>query len=429
MEFFINPFRLNLRARFIIATLAVAIVPLSGFIYVTANLIELYEDDVLNAELERKMNIFEQVFRSNPSMQAPQQPALEGHILRPGDNTPLPNNLPDMPAGSHHEIEIGDGEYNVVRRDVDGTRLYLIQDMAQIESFEQRAEQIAWVCGILALFFAIIVAFIMGNLVLRPVTLLAERVAQIKPGQTRTRLALEKTDREINAIAQAFDNVLEQFDEFASREQHFTQDASHELRTPLAIMMSGTELIAQDPDLSKKARVRLRRVQTAARQMQELIEALLFLAREDGGGFSQSCSVQEVLEKAIPAFEETLPLQHPILHLEIQGDHITKAPSGMILAVINNLLRNAVEHGDYGPVSMCLSEQKLVVEDSGPGINTSELPHVFTHGSKGPESRGQGIGLSIVKRICDRLGWQIKLYSPPGAGARFELEFPSERLA
>lgn len=416
-------FRVNLKARFIIATLAVAMVPVGGFVYVLQNLIELYEDDVLIAELAREMNTFEQVFRSNPGMIAPSQPALEGYIVRPGENTILPSNLPDLPPGNHHEIKIDGEEYNLIRRDVDNTRLYLIQDMAQIEQFEARAEQIAWVCGSLALFFAIVVAFILGNIVLQPVTRLASRVADIKPGHARARLSMGKTDREISMIASTFDDVLEQFDEFALREHHFTQDASHELRTPLAVVMSGAELVLEDASLSEKSKIRLKRVQAAASQMQELLEALLFLAREDGGGLSHNTSVRDVLENTAPTFDASHPSQGAIVTLDIEGDHWVNAPRGLVLAVINNLLRNAIEHGEHNPVTVRLSDRGLVVADTGKGIPADEIAHVFAHGTRGFDSRGQGIGLSIVKRICDRLSWRIEVYSPRGAGARFEVTF------
>lgn len=72
-----------------------------------------------------------------------------------------------------------------------------------------------------------------------------------------------------------------------------------------------------------------------------------------------------------------------------------------------------------------LDTDKLVVSDTGIGIGRDELGQVFERYRKGPESSGAGIGLSLVKRICDRHGWRIDLDSRPGEGTIATLHFAS----
>jgi signal transduction histidine kinase len=91
--------------------------------------------------------------------------------------------------------------------------------------------------------------------------------------------------------------------------------------------------------------------------------------------------------------------------------------------VVANLVRNATAHTENGTVKVCLAINRLVVSDTGIGIRGDEIGRVFQRYYRGAESRGSGIGLSLVKRICDRQGWQILLESREGEGTTATLDF------
>ncbi len=148
----------------------------------------------------------------------------------------------------------------------------------------------AWVTAIAA-------GVLLSQRVVRPVLRLADEVSALDPSDTKRRLRDEFSDQEIGPIAAAFDGYLERLDEFVARERAFTDEASHELRTPLAVVLSAVQLLDQEPTLSDRGRERVARIGRAARQMQDLVEALLFLAREDGGWKAEPCALDEVLEE------------------------------------------------------------------------------------------------------------------------------------
>lgn len=413
----------SLRARFLVATFALVLVPLTGFVYAVSQFVEIFEQQILTGEAGREMEMFAQAYAANPQMSAPRIKGLRGYIATPGNLSELPPTLAKLNPGIHREIKIDGIEYDAVRRDVAGTRLYLVLDIAAIENFEDQATRIAWACGVTALCFAALLAFWLSYLVLKPVKSLAQRVSSITPGQPRPALAPVSADREITIITDSFSQVLDRFDAFMAREQAFTEDASHELRTPLAIVASSAELLSGDAGLSQKSRERLQRLQMAVAQMHKLIEALLFLAREDGGGVHPLCNMSEVLQNAVNVYNEGIaaPQQPAVLH--IQGDRQVQVSEGMLLLVINNLLRNAKDHGGDGPTQVVLNHECLVVQDAGIGIAPATVARMFDRYARGGDSSGMGLGLFIVKRICERLGWHIAVNSVPGAGTRFELRF------
>jgi signal transduction histidine kinase len=225
-------------------------------------------------------------------------------------------------------------------------------------------------------------------------------------------------------IAAAFDRYLQRLDEFVIREQSFTQVASHELRTPLSIVLSGVQLLLEERGLTEHGRERLERIHRAALQMNGLIEALLFLAREDNRTTDAACSLDEVVRAAVDAQGEAAANAALELHCEIVAPQAVGTSAVMANAVVSNLIANAIQHAGHGRIDVRLESGRLSVQDTGKGIAPEELTRIFEFRYRGERSRGMGLGLYLVKLICDRLGWRIRASSSPGAGTRFEVLFP-----
>jgi signal transduction histidine kinase len=97
--------------------------------------------------------------------------------------------------------------------------------------------------------------------------------------------------------------------------------------------------------------------------------------------------------------------------------------------VIGNLLRNAFAYTDRGKIRVLLDGGSLTVTDTGIGIDAKDLPRVFERYYHSQRSHGAGIGLSLVKRICERYGWTITIDSEPGFGTASHLEFAPKSLS
>jgi signal transduction histidine kinase len=99
------------------------------------------------------------------------------------------------------------------------------------------------------------------------------------------------------------------------------------------------------------------------------------------------------------------------------------APPAMVHMVISNLVENAVAHTEHGRIDVRLEPGRLIIQDTGQGIEPEDLQHLFERGFRGAQSRGRGLGLYLVQRITERLDWKISVQSTPGAGTRFEVMF------
>jgi signal transduction histidine kinase len=260
---------------------------------------------------------------------------------------------------------------------------------------------------------------VLSRLVTRPVSRLAAEVSALRPDREGILLRAQFDDHEIGLIAEAIDGYQVRIRRLVERERNFTDDASHELRTPLAVILSAMPLLEEEHALSAPGRERLERIARAARQMHAMIEALLFLAREDGGWRAEPCALEDVVEDLARTWHRAAEDKGLTLICEVDEPQVIAAPPGIAACVIGNLLANAVQHTQDGQVRIALRGKEILIEDSGPGIPLSDRQRIFERRYRGTRSAGMGIGLHLVQRICERLGWSIKVDTAAGGGTRF----------
>lgn len=414
---------LGLKARFVGACLLLVSVSTAGYYLAVAQFVEFLEAELRDVTLLGELDEFARAYRRDPEVRGPQAAGLSSYVLPAGaDQGGLPEKLRALDPGMHDDIYLDGREFAVGREDVNGARLYVLLDMDPIERLEARFVVLAWICVLTSWLAAVLLALWLAQKVLRPVSELAALVGDLQPGDYKRRLSTQFDDREIGAIAAAFDRFMERMEAFVTREQAFTEDAAHELRTPLSVIDSAAQLLAADAQLPAASRERVQRILRAAQQIQMQMEALLFLAREDGGYPSEELSLHQVVADTADGLRELIGAR-PIELVVSAQPTVLRAPRGMAVCVVSNLLLNAIRHSERGRIEVHVDPRRLLVQDSGIGIPPPDLEHIFERRFRGPQSAGQGLGLYIVKRICDRLGWSVSVSSAPGAGTRVELLF------
>jgi signal transduction histidine kinase len=238
-------------------------------------------------------------------------------------------------------------------------------------------------------------------------------------------LAPDYPDDEVGHLAAAFDSTLGQLRQTLERERLFTSDVSHELRTPLMIIASSCELLVEAQGLSPRQREQVQRISRAAEEMSELVQTFLMLARakpeesRQGGSASLAEVADEQSKRWAPLIEEK-GLQFQLI---AQGVDSAQYNLTFLRTVMSNLLRNALHYTEQGGVRLILDTGGFRVEDSGVGIPLDQHEQMFQPFVRGPEARGEGLGLglSLVKRICTHQGWAVRVSDLPPQGSRFEV--------
>lgn len=381
-------------------------------------------DETLRAELDDSV---ERHARDSVFV-PPNTVSIKGYVLsgsEPEQNIPaeIKNALP----GSHNIVVKG-ADYRILVADRNGARYYMLFDT---ESQHRREERFYRSLAIFALLMTVCSAaggFWLAIRVTAPVTRLAEQVSQSEPGDANLSLTKLARNDEVGELARAFDRYLRRLREFIERESYFTADVSHELRTPLAIILGTVEVLEQDETLSSKQKERVARIRHAVQDMIDLTAALLLMAREHLAATDETpCHVAEVIRSCVEKHRHLIG-DRPIrveVELNAMPDLLVERP--LLEIVIGNLLRNALFNTKFGIVSLRLDADRLTVRDTGVGMRPEELDRALERHFKGASSAGAGVGLSLVKRICDRYGWRIALESQEGQGTRAEIVFNSTK--
>ncbi len=381
-------------------------------------------EQTLDAELDHFLN------QPKPALGTVEQINADTlrYFLAPGQLDRLPGHLLGLSAG-HHELDLDGRHYAILVTEVDDGRLYLVKDTTAFEEREKALQAaLASAVGV-AVAIALWLGGWLAGRVISPVSRLARQVSQLRPGSRHgTRVATQYANDEVGELAATFDRYMEQMEQFIRREQEFSADASHELRTPIAIITGAAEVLLENRRLDDQARRQLERILRAGERMSQTIDILLLLAREHPGNRAsrnERCTLEEVARELVEHHRPRLGEREVELRAEIVNGHTLPVSRALLWIVLDNLLRNAIDHTDQGAICITVAGPRVEICDTGHGIPPEELRHIFNRHYRGQNTQasGSGIGLSIVKRICDRQHWHIEIDSTPGKGTCVTLLF------
>ena len=222
-----------------------------------------------------------------------------------------------------------------------------------------------------------------------------------------------------------------------SKTQFFAA-ASHDLRQPLqaiGIYVSLLKKRAQGP-----MEPLVGNLSTAVESLSKLVEELLEISRLDSGSI-QPRMQQVAIDEMFNLLEQEFMPQaaHKGLELRVRmSGFAVESDSTLLLRVVRNLMANAIRYTTHGGVLLAARRRADIVSievwDTGPGIRQQELDRVFEEFYRGESSKGDagkggfGLGLSIVKRICNILGLPLVVTTRPGTGTVFRVEVPLSGL-
>ena len=379
-------------------------------------------DETLTAELD------DYIARRgrNPHSLPPATVTLQGYVRKAGATDGATDGVPDylarLPPG-RHEVRVGNLFYRAAVLDRGNARYYLLYDISLKLKREQRFAQQLSIVAVTMTLLSTLLGFFLSGAVVAPVAKLAAQVRHRRPENWDQPLAEHFHDREIEELASVFDRQLSRMRAFMERERAFGADMSHELRTALAVILSATEVLLDDDTLNDKQKARVQRIERAARDMAELGTALLLMAREDHTQPGSGCQVSAVVEEAVE--KQHLLLGSKPVTVDVQTDPalVVAADCGLVDILVSNLVRNAFSYTDAGSVTVRQDSRSLVISDTGRGVPGDAIDQAFLRHFRDISSSGAGIGLSLVKRICDRYGWQVRLESGEQRGTTVTVVF------
>jgi signal transduction histidine kinase len=269
---------------------------------------------------------------------------------------------------------------------------------------------------------------------IKPVNNIIETAGRISRNTLYERIAYPGNKDELYTLSKTINNLLDRIESAVLREKQFTSDASHELRTPLAVVRGTLEVLIRKPRSQEEFVETIKYCIAETDRINLLVDQLLLLARFESQkealkveNTNISVLVLDTLSRNAQAIKEK--------NIKVKTDSIENLymqTDGYLLSIVlENLVSNAVKYSKRGGIiTLSASAGKgsilLQVADNGVGIAREEQQKVFAsfYRSRPEEhiqTKGNGLGLSIVKRICELLDIEITIESELAVGTKVTL--------
>jgi signal transduction histidine kinase len=190
--------------------------------------------------------------------------------------------------------------------------------------------------------------------------------------------------------------------------KHFTENASHEMLTPLAVITAKLDTLIQDETLKPEQFEQINDIYAAASKLSRLNQSLLLLVKIENNlvNDAELLGLDGLIAQKIRQFNELI-LTKDINVIEHLDEKEVTASKYLVDILFNNLFSNAIRHNtDHGQVIITLTANKLIFQNTGAeGPLSNE--RLFERFQKGQKSEGTGLGLTIVKNICNLYHWKI----------------------
>ncbi|THJ34535.1 HAMP domain-containing histidine kinase [Lampropedia aestuarii] len=320
------------------------------------------------------------------------------------DALSVPQALRNYPLGVH-ELDQPEPWHLLVFESND-QRYYLLQDSTYFEHLEPMVDAFMLLIVVLCIVSAFWIGRLTSARVIAPIKQLADAVEhQAQP------LPFEQASDEMGQLARAFAAHKHTLEQFLQREQAFASDASHELRTPLAIIGGAAETIAHQLPTDSRLLGSAERIVRTTEEMQRQLSCLLLLSRAPETIAHTKVSLRPLVEECVTRARPWLGQKPVALHLDAPEEVTLHTNAELARSVIWNLLRNACQYTQQGQVRISLSASRLAIADTGPGLPPELNPHGAERFAPSVSQGGEGLGLSIVLRIAEHLGWQMQVDS------------------
>lgn len=274
--------------------------------------------------------------------------------------------------------------------------------------------------------------------VLAPITKLSAAMKNVASGDFSIRLKTNSKIEEISQLYSSFNVMARDLGATEIMQSDFVSNVSHEIKTPVAAI-EGYATLLQDKQQTEEERSScVDRILFNTRRLSQLVGNILLLSKVENGRMQSRISdfrLDEQIRQSIVALESKWVEKDIDFDIDMDVVEFVGAES-LLMHVWNNIIGNAIKFSPQGGVVAiklrdCGDKVTAAIQDAGPGIDEETRKHIFDKFYQGDSSRraeGNGLGLSLVKRILDNCGGRVKAENAPEGGSVFTVELTRAKV-
>lgn len=315
---------------------------------------------------------------------------------------------------------------------------YIVQVASPLDAVEAALNNLKIALGTIVPIVVLatgIIGYLLAMAALHPVNNMIRTIRQITAANMKLKIAVPRTNDEIQRLAETFDDMLGRLDHAFTSQRQFVEDLSHELKTPLTVMKGEFEVALKKMRSSEEYESILKSGLEEINKITSLVENLLMIARLESNQIAPEITAVELagLVSNIVSDMKVLADQKQIqLAFSGPSSQPIKGDTNQLKRLFVNLIDNAIKYTPPGGrISIYMDRDNgnvsIRIVDTGKGIPKEELDHIFDRFYRVDKSRssiGFGLGLSIVKSIAEMHKGTVTVSSQPGQGTTFNIRLP-----
>lgn len=297
---------------------------------------------------------------------------------------------------------------------------------------ESNVNELIWFYGIAPLIISLLLLYSVLWLIsqktynrVSPISQLTDRIRETDFNlETADEDPFDNVDTGANIEADELKTALSHYHrtlvDYIQRERQFTAEVSHELRTPLAVLKGSIQMLilkmGQSPALT--------RMRATTDDMEIVIETLLGMAREGSEWLTkEEVDLGDVAERIKNEFQYLAEGYNIQIDVQSHAQNTQLVNEALPYIVMSNLVRNAILYSRGSCVRIDIYDDHFVVEDDGRGMDETRYQNM----KKTKEYKGLGIGIKLVRRLCESIHWQVEMKNRIGEGLKVIIRTPATR--
>lgn len=393
-----------------------------------------HHDEVVNFELKNEITHFFDQYKENHQTSYPNSRFLKSYLNAAHLPLQLRERIKNLDIG-YHFLEVGNNSGNdqayyvaVFHKPDRPDRFFVLYDYSRhaneyIDYQKFKASRRFSLSLAIVVVLGICMGLFASKRLTAPLKNLAIQVNDLDPDRLPTNFSQKYKNDEVGIVARALENSMQRIKNFIEREKNFTRDSSHELRTPVTVIKGAIELIEQLPEsMHNSIAGPLKRIERSTKNMEEIIEAFLWLAREQHEGRKEeSCLVGDVVKHAVEENRYLIASKPVSVNMTMDDNPRISVPENVFRIAVVNLIRNAFLYTTQGRIAICVKPTSVQITNTGVEIPPDQLSTIKEPFQKGSNSKGFGIGLAIVERLCRRFNFKLDIDIDTASNTRVSL--------